>query len=97
VETAEYADGARRDRRADVFTLRLAPGGLLVARLGAGAHSLVSFHADGKRLSQVELGGGLVQEVSVALSDVSNAPHDIQVLAEDGGAAFDSLHYWSYR
>jgi hypothetical protein len=97
VETAEYADGARKDRRADVFRMRLATRGLLVARLGSAAHALVSFQADGKRLSSVELEGGLVQEVSVGVPDLADGAHDIQVIAEGSGAAFDSLHYWSYR
>jgi hypothetical protein len=97
VETAEYADGGRKDRHADVFRLRLATRGVLIARLGAAAHSLVSFRADGKRLSLVELVGGLVQEVSVGVPDLADGTHEIQVIADGNGAPFDSLHYWSYR
>jgi hypothetical protein len=96
VETAEYADGARKDRRADVFSLRLVTRGVLVARLGAAARSLVSFQVDGKRLSLVELEGGLVREVSVEVPDLDGV-HEIQVVAEGTGTTFDSLHYWSYR
>jgi hypothetical protein len=96
VETSEYADGARRDRHVDAFRLRLATGGLLVARLGTSARTVVSFHAGGRRLSQVELEGGLVSETVVAVSAATDGVHDVQVVAE-GGSAFDSLHYWSYR
>jgi hypothetical protein len=98
LETSEYADGARKDRRADAFRLRLLPGGLLVARLGATARSLVSFHADGKRLSQSDLTPERVQEVLVGVpADVADGPHEVEVIADGAHAAFDSLHYWSYR
>jgi hypothetical protein len=96
VETSEYADGARKDRHVDAFRLRLAAGGLLVLRLGAPARTLVSVHADGKRLSQVELDGGLVSEAIVAVAGVADGAYDVRVVGESG-ATFDSLHYWSYR
>jgi hypothetical protein len=96
VETSEYADGARKDRHLDVFRLRLAAGGLLVARLGAAVRTRVAFHAGDKRLLQVELDGGLVSEAVVTVSGVADGVHAVRVVA-DGGGAFDSLHYWSYR
>jgi hypothetical protein len=101
VETSEYADGARKDRSTDAFRLRLAPGGLLVARLSETAqNTMVSFSLDGKHISNLELERGLVQDVQVALPrDIAEGVHyvEVQVDAEGGRSLFDSLHYWSYR
>jgi hypothetical protein len=98
VETAEYADGARKERYLDKFRLRLAPGGTLVARLEADAGSSVSFRVDGAELSRAELDRGLVQEVTIGLPrDLTEGSHDIEVEGNGSRATFDSLHYWAFQ
>jgi hypothetical protein len=96
VEKLERIDGARTERTLDRFRLRLAPGGVIVARWGARTSARVRVRADGRVLGSPDLDADTWQEVTI------NVPRDcppetatIEVQAIVG--RFDSLHYWSYE
>jgi hypothetical protein len=96
VAGADRADGARLKRRRDTFSLRLAPGGMLVARWGSAGPSRLRVSVDGKTIAEPALTSGQWQALSVEVpGDVTAALHAVEVDALD--AEFDSLHYWSYR
>jgi hypothetical protein len=92
----ECADGARTERRRDHFTLRLAPGGPIVARWGAKVPGRVRVRVDGGVVVTADLDGLAWQEVRIATpGDLVAGVHAIDVEAESG--TFDSLHYWAFE
>jgi hypothetical protein len=95
---ADRADGARTERNHDRFTLKLAPGGTFVARLGAVDSARVLLRVDGRALSEVNLGGNVWQELSVPLpKTIEPGPHTVHTVeVESEAGTFVSLHYWSY-
>jgi hypothetical protein len=96
IASTDRADGARRERRRDEFSLRLAPGGRLVARWGSDAPLRLRVSIDGKTVAEPMLATGHWQEFSLEIPrDVPDGSH--AVVVDGRGEAFDSLHYWSYR
>jgi hypothetical protein len=96
VAGSDRADGARLKRHRDAFTLRLAPGGTLVARWGSAGPTRLRVSVDRTIIAEPTLTSGQWQELSIDIPrTVTPATHAIQVDAID--ADFDSLHYWSYR
>jgi hypothetical protein len=96
VAAADRADGARLQRHRDRFTLRLAPGGSFVARLGANLPVTLRVSVDGRPLGELPLGtGGWQERVFAVPTDVTDGAHTVDVDAR--GDEFASLHYWSYR
>lgn len=96
VAGADRADGARLKRHRDAFSLRLDPGGTLVARLGAAEPARLRISVDGKVIADPVLTSTQWQELSIEIPrSVSPARHAVQVDAVD--SEFSSLHYWSYR
>jgi hypothetical protein len=92
----DHADGARVHRRRDQFTLRLSPGGTLLARWGAEQESRLRVSIDERTVTEPFLLPGEWQEIALDVpNDVSLGEHTVRVEAIEG--AFDSLHYWSYR
>jgi hypothetical protein len=96
VAGSDRADGARQKRRRDTFSLRVAPGGALVARWGSAGPAHLRVSVDGNVIAEPVLTSGQWQEMSVEIPrTVTPGAHAIRVDALD--AEFDSLHYWSYR
>ena len=91
-----HADGARLSRTRDSFVLKVAPGGLLVARLGATVPTQVSVRVDGKSIAEPAVSVSGWDEIAVPLpSDLTAATATVTVEANEG--TFASLHYWSYE
>jgi heme exporter protein D len=96
VAGSDRADGARLKRHRDTFSLRLTPGGTLVARWGSAGPSRLRVAVDGTVIAEPTLTSGQWQELRMEVPrTVTPALHVIQVDAVD--AEFDSMHYWSYR
>jgi hypothetical protein len=92
----DRADGGRLHRQRDEFTLRLSPGGTLLARWSAERDTRLRVSIDGRTIAEPFLLPGEWQEVALDVpNDVSAGVHAVRVEAIDG--EFDSLHYWSYR
>lgn len=92
-----HVDGARKRRALDTFTLKLSPGGLLVARCGASQAMKLSVRIDGHRVGTFALQGYGWEEPWLALpADLSAGAHRIDIAAPRG-RAFTSMHYWSMR
>ncbi len=96
VSGAESADGARTNRRVDAFTIAFAPGGALVARLGAENPLRLEVRIDGQAAGAIDLDGSFWQETVVSVpTSVASGVHHVDVRTT-GNGAFTSLHYWSY-
>jgi hypothetical protein len=91
-----HADGARLARAVDAFSLRVAPGGTVVARLGAAVPTTVVVRIDGVVAARVPLGVGGWEEVTVPVP-AGGGPRKAALRLEAEGSAFASLHYWSYE
>lgn len=91
-----YADGGRLARTRDAFELKIAPGGLLVARLGASTPTVVAIDVNGTRVAEPTVAVTGWDEIVVPLP--ANAPRgSVRVLVQARSGTFASLHYWSYE
>jgi len=93
-------DGGRKNRRFERFDLKLAPRGVLVARLASNTELLVEARAGGARLGAVALSPETFREVELSVPATLDASRPVTVELEaldpkDG--LFTALHYWSYR
>jgi hypothetical protein len=97
VSDGERVDGARRNRTCDSFTLRVAPGALLVARLGASGPTRVTVRVDGQLVRDWALRNRDFQELSSTLpTSVKAGVSRVEVSAEVG-ERFSAAHFWIYR
>ena len=102
VAGGDRADGGRSFRHRDEFTLRLAPRGVLIARLGTTNPLLVQLRIDGRDVTKAVLAGSTWQEISIPLPpDLDPNRHTVDVdvdvdVDEHEDHTFASLHYWSY-
>ena len=90
-------DGQRQNRTHDRFRLRVGPGALLVARLGASEPLRVDVRIDGQPLASWQLGAGDFQERRVALpaSVTPGRSAGLEVVAE-ADKSFAAAHFWIY-
>jgi hypothetical protein len=96
VEQGGTVDGARKNRVRERFTLRLAAGGRLVARLGCDGDTEVAVRAGGAPLGTWQLVTDGWQEVELDVPPtLENSPVTVELAARAG--TFAALHYWSYR
>jgi hypothetical protein len=92
----ERSDGERKHRDHDSFTLRVAPGARLVARLGASEPVRVDVRVAGAPLVSWSLTVGDFQERSATLpASTVASPSAVEVSAEPG-KHFAAAHYWIY-
>lgn len=95
IEQHGWVDGARRRRGRDAFSMTLAPGGVLVARLGGEAASQVAVSIDGRPAARWELSDGDVHEVQLVVpAGLRPGRHAVEISAL--GHTFTALHYWSF-
>jgi hypothetical protein len=95
---AGHADGARKNRSEDRFSLELVPGGRLVARLASESPLSIELSVDGQRLGTLELTAQFSWEerVLVLPPGLAGGRHHVTVSARPE-ATFTSLHYWCVR
>lgn len=90
------ADGGRTERASDRFSMKVSPGGSLVARWSCEKPSTLIVRIDGHPRFTRSLHPDGWEEVRLEIpADVVRGEHAIDVEAR--GARFDSLHYWSYE
>jgi hypothetical protein len=88
------ADGGRVARSRDTFTLKVRPGGVLLARWGATEPTAVTVSLDGKVVAEPQIAVTGWDEVPIAVpAGVSGSVH---VEVDTKAGKFASLHYWSY-
>jgi len=88
-------DGARLYRGREAFRLDLAPGGRLVARLGAEQPLTVSLRIGGRPIESWTVARPDFEDHVLSLpADLPPGPADVEISAE--GGTFSALHYWSY-
>ncbi|HEX5099480.1 MAG TPA: hypothetical protein VFV94_08280 [Polyangiaceae bacterium] len=90
-------DGGRKNRRLEHFELKLAPRGVLVARLEGDRALRVEVRAAGATLAAVELVPDAWREVEISVPATLDASRPVAVELEAKDGAFTALHYWSYR
>jgi hypothetical protein len=89
-------DGARKNRHTEQFDLVLAPGGLLIARLGAESPLSLELYADSLRLGTIELFASSWQEVRLKLpSSLERKTRRVKISAKPE-QRFNAMHYWLY-
>ena len=89
------SDGARKNRRKDVFRLDLVPGGRFVARLGADTPLTVSLRASGRLIASWTVSRPDFQDYAQRLPpDLPRGPALLEISAET--ATFNAAHYWLY-
>jgi hypothetical protein len=91
-------DGARQARTLDQFSLKLVPGGRLVARWAVERPTALTIEVGGRTVGTQQLTGLPVwEEVVIDLpEDLPNGPQQVRVRAAEG-ETFTSLYYWAYR
>jgi hypothetical protein len=91
-------DGARRARTLDQFSLKLVPGGRLVARWATERSTVLTVEAGGQNVATKELTGLPVwEEVVIDLPEnLLEGRQQVLVRAAEG-TTFTSLYYWAYR
>jgi hypothetical protein len=88
-------DGARLHRNRESFQLDLAPGGWLLARLGAEQPLTVSVRIGQRQLGTWTVARPDFEDHALSLpADLPKGPADVEISAE--GGTFSALHYWSY-
>ena len=94
VAEAGHADGARMARIDDVFTLKLVPGGHLVARVGAEAPCSLQVQMGTLPAQQAWLSSEPWQELSWSVP--ANLPPGPTQVRFSASRSFTSMHYWSF-
>ena len=89
-------DGARSSRTQEEFDFVLAPGALLIARLGAESPLSLELFANDRRLGTIELVASSWQEVRLRLpSSLQLRSQRVKISAKPE-QRFSAMHYWLY-
>lgn len=90
------ADGGRTERVRDRFSMKLSPGGSLVARWSCEKPATLVVRIDGQATFTREVSAGGWQEAHLEIpATMVRGEHAVDVEAH--GARFHSFHYWSYE
>jgi hypothetical protein len=88
-------DGARLFRNRESFRLDLAPGGRLVARLGAEQPLTVTLRIGGRPIESWAVARPDFEDHVLSLpANLPKGLAEVEISAESG--SFSALHYWSY-
>jgi len=96
VDDAIVADGARSGRTLERFRLRVVPGGVVVARVGAEEALVLRLRQGGRVVASAPVEAGALSEIRLEVPD-KGSWHDGPVEVDADGKRFDSMHYWSYE
>jgi hypothetical protein len=103
VEFDGWVDGGRRRRTREAFWLQVAPGGLVVVRLGASRPGRVTLTFDGRTAVTSPVGASAFEEVRFELpADLPPPRHGVVERSGESAVMLESnvpltlLHYWSY-
>ncbi|HMJ14477.1 MAG TPA: hypothetical protein VK524_23840 [Polyangiaceae bacterium] len=89
-------DGARKARTRETFEIEIAPGGVLLARLGASAPLRLEVHVASRAVGELSLTGRAWEELTIVIpTGVPAGRQQIELIAVRE-KSFVALHYWSY-
>ncbi len=92
-----HVDGGRKRRTLDTLMLKLAPGGLLVARFDASEPMALRVRIDDHEIGSLRLSGLGWEEPTLTLPPKLSAGRHRVDIAAPAKHVFTSLHYWSLR